>query len=457
MNIKILLTVLIATASLSSIAREAPPLGGEPREYRLPASTTVALPNDMKVTLVPFGNIPKVTIVVSVAAGNAHEGEHNWLADLTGQMLLEGAADMDSDGLAAAAADMGGEIGVSVSVNQTQAALDVLSEFGADAVALLADVLRRPTLPESELERVRSNLLKNLSISRQQPGTLASQAFRKAIFGDHPYGAGLPDPEAFGALSIEQIQQFHGTQFGAGGGHIYVAGQFDRSAVLQAIRDAFGDWATVTNATLPEPPRRPAPGLTFIERPDAPQSTLYLGLPVVDPSHPDYTALSLMNTLLGGSFSSRVTSNIREDKGYTYSPRSRVSVNKGSGFWVQTADVTTNVTGPAIDEIVNEIERLQTEAPGVDELTRIKNYRIGTFVLGNATRSGLISQLQFLRTHGLGPDHLASFVERLNAITPQEIQRITRDYLSVADMTLVVVGDPATVPAQLESVERISR
>ena len=452
-----LLSVLATTLAISSMALETPPAGGEPREYRLPASATIELPNQMKVTLIPFGNIPKVTISVAVQAGNVHEGSDSWLADLTGQMLLQGAAQLDSDELAVASANMGGEVGVSVGVNATRVGIDVLSEFDTAAIALLADVLRQPALPESELERVRNNLLKNLSISRQQPGTLADQAFRKALFADHPYGSGLPDPTAFGALTIEQVRDFHQTNFGARGAHIYIAGQFNRDAVIAAVRREFGDWQVGAESALPLPPSTPAPGLTFIDRVDAPQSTVYLGLPVVDPRNPDYIGLSLLNTLLGGSFSSRITSNIREDKGYTYSPRSRISVNKNSGYWVETADITTNVTGPAIDEIFNEIERLQTQAPGADELTRSKNYRIGTFVLGNATRSGLISQLAYLNTHGLTLDYLTSYVERLNAVSPQEIQRLAGKYLNVADMTLVVVGDPLIVPAQLDALDRIPR
>lgn len=450
MRIKLLVFIASALLALSTSARELPPEGGEPRDYVLPASTTTSLDNGVQVTLVPFGNIPKVTIVATVKAGNLHEGEQVWLADLVGQMLTEGAGDLDSDGLAAAAADMGAEIGVGVGVQQTQAALDVLSEFGPDAVGLLSDVLRRPKLPASEFERVRSNLLKNLAVARTQPQTQADEAFRQAIFGDHPYGVGLPNEADFETLTIEDVKRFHAQKYGSRGAHIYVAGQFDSDSILQAIRAAFSDWQPQPAANFTPPAGKPAPGTKFIDRPDAPQSTVYLGLPVVDPSHPDYIALDLTNRLLGGSFSSRITSNIREDKGYTYSPRSSVTVNQDSGYWVQTADITTEHTGAAIFEILSEIERMQDEAPPKDELDAMKNYRTGTFVLGNATRGGLIGQLQFLHTHNLPPEYLTQFVQKLNAVTPQTVQDITRKYLRPIDMTLVVVGDPETVPAQLK-------
>lgn len=458
MKTNVLLSILLLVMIPTALARETPPPGGEPRAYELPGSTSMTLDNGLKLTLIDFGAIPKVTIVATVAAGNLHEGDALWLADLTGEMLLEGAGDRDSNELAAASANMGGEIGVGVGVTETQAAIDVLSEFGPDAIALLSDVLRRPALPASEFERVRSNLLKNLAIARTQPQTIASQAFRKRLFGDHPYGAGLPDPEEFEKLTIDDVRRFAADHYGAADAHIYVAGKFDRTEVIAAVKRHFGDWAGPrVTAQFVAPAGTPVPGREFIARAEAPQSTLYLGLPVVDPTHPDYIALSVTNTLLGGSFGSRITSNIREDKGYTYSPRSTLSVSRQSGYWVQTADVTTDVTGPAIDEIVNEIQRLQAAPPPAEELDRIKNYRIGTFVLGNATRGGLISQLQFLQTHGLGPDYLTEFVSRVNAITPQRVQEVARRYLDVGEMALVVVGDPNVVPAQLDALDRVAR
>lgn len=452
MQRKIIMALVLVMAGLGAGAKEFPPLGGEPREYQLPSATTVALASGVRITMVPFGTIPKVMVVATVQAGNLNEGEHVWLADLTGEMLLQGAGARDSDALAAAAADLGGELAVNVGVRNTQTSIDVLSEFGSEAVALIADVVRRPALPESELMRVRSNLLKNLAIAREQPQTQADEAFRKILFGTHPYGVGLPDPEAFEALSIDHVRAFHRDNFGAARTHIYVAGQFDREQMMKAIRTQFGDWTAGAAPVSLMPPTSPVPRVTFIPRPGAPQSTVYMGIPAVDPSHEDYLPLSLMNTLLGGSFGSRITANIREDKGYTYSPRSNVVVRFGSGYWLQTADITTESTGPAINEIIKEIQLLQASPPSAQELTRSQNYRTGTFVLGNATRAGLIGQLQFLDTHGLPRSFLTDFVRKLNAITPAQVTEMARKYLKVGQMTVVVVGDPEVVPEQISTL-----
>jgi predicted Zn-dependent peptidase len=189
----------------------------------------------------------------------------------------------------------------------------------------------------------------------------------------------------------------------------------------------------------------------FIQRPGAPQSTVYLGLPVVDPSHPDYVALQVTNTLLGGAFASRITLNIREDKGYTYSPQSFVTSRYRTAYWLQTADVGSEVTGAALQEIRNEIERLREEPPGEAELQGIKNYLSGIFVLQNSSRAGIIGQLAYLDLHGLPPEYLTRYVERVQAVTPEEVRRITRTYLRPEDMLLVVTGDPRVALPQLGS------
>jgi len=154
------------------------------------------------------------------------------------------------------------------------------------------------------------------------------------------------------------------------------------------------------------------------------QSTVVVGLPVPDPSNRDYTALQVTDALLGGAFGSRITSNIREQKGYTYSPYSTVTTHSRDAFWAEVADVTTNVTGPSLKEIFGEIEKLRKEAPPTDELRGIQNNMAGIFTLQNASRGGVIGQLQFVDLHGLPDTYLTEYVKRVMAVSPAEVQRI---------------------------------
>ncbi len=172
-------------------------------------------------------------------------------------------------------------------------------------------------------------------------------------------------------------------------------------------------------------------------------------MPTIDPSDDDYIALAVTNALLGGSFGSRITRNIREDKGYTYSPSSSVSSRYRSGFWAQSAAIQTPATGPAITEILYEIDSLATTAPSMDELEGIQNYLAGTFTLQNSSPAGIASFLSFLDLHGLGRDYLEGYVERIYAVTPEDVRRVTEQYLSADELAIVVVGDRSVVEEQL--------
>lgn len=439
------------TAWAQTPPRQTPPAGDPPRPFTLPAPETFTLPNGLGVTLVPYGAVPKVTIQISVDAGNVDEGPQQvWLADLTGQLMKEGTRTQSSAAVAERLARMGGGLSVGVGLDTTTVATDVLSEFAAEALPVLADVLQHPALPASELPRLKADLLRNLSLQKSQPQALAMEQFSRVVYGEHPYGRIFPTEAMLNGYTHADVTAFHAAHFGAGRAHLYVVGRFEPAAVRRAVRDSFGTWPKGTAAARTPPTPRAARSLHVIERAKAAQSTLYIGLPVPDPANADYMALRVTNALLGGSFASRITSNIREQKGYTYSPNSSLSARRKVAHWVQVADVTTAVTGPSIKEIFHEIDRLRTEAPPADELDGIKNYLAGVFVLQNSSRGGIISQLEFQRQHGLPADYLRTYVQKLQAVTPDDVRRIAQTYIDPAKMTLVIVGDTAVIGEQVK-------
>ena len=430
--------------------KQKPPEGGAPKAFTLPKKETFTLKNGMRVTLVPYGTVPKVTVSAAVRAGNLNEGaEQIWLANITGTMLKEGTTTRSAEQLAQAAARMGGDINVGVGADLTTVGGDVLSEFGPDLVGLVADVLQHPLLPASELARMKNDRLRQLTIAKTQPGPLANERFRKMLYPNHPYGRLYPSEEMINRYTIEDVQKFYGDNFGAARTHLYVAGRFDAAAMKKAITQAFEGWTGGKPAVEDIPKPVAARSITLIDRPGAAQSTIYLGLPVVYPGNQDFIPMQVTNALLGGSFASRITSNIREAKGYTYSPNSSLSTRFRDAYWVEVADVTTAVTGPSLKEIFYEIERLQKEPPTEAELQGIKNYLAGIFVLQNSSRQGVINQLAFVDLHGLDDSYLTTYVQKILATTPKDIQRIAQTYLLGDKMTLVVVGDKSKVAEQL--------
>jgi len=269
------------------------------------------------------------------------------------------------------------------------------------------------------------------------------------LYPNHPYGRVYPTEKNVGAFTIDDVKKFYAENFGAARTNIYVVGQFDPAAVRRAVTQGFEGWARGKDPVINVPKPVAERALHLINRPNAAQSTLYVGLPVVDPSSPDYVPFVVMNSILGGSFGSRITANIREQKGYTYSPTSVHSTRYRDAYWVEIADVTTAVTGPSLKEIFFEIDRLQKEPPGSDELRGIQNYLAGIFVIQNSSRQGITGQLAFLDLHGLGDDYLTSYVQRVYAVTPAQVQQIARKYVTTERMAIVVVGDRSTIAEQL--------
>ncbi len=450
---------LCASLMLTTLAfgqKQVPPAGGAPKDFNLPQKEVFSLTNGMNATLVPYGNLPKVTVRLVIRAGNIDEAaDEVWLADLVGDLLKEGTTARNAEAIAAEAASMGGTVNINVGPDQTTIEGDVLSEFAPALVKLLADIVRNPSLPESELARLKKDMSRNLSIQKSSPQSLTLEKFRQQLYPEHSYGRLFPTEAMIQSFTIEKVREFYSANFGAARAHVYVAGRFDSEAAAQALREAFSDWATGSTqaANVPHPVAKRV--LHLLDRPGAAQSTIYLGLPVINPADKDYRTLLVTNTLLGGFFSSRVTTNIRENKGYTYSPASSVSSRYRDAYWVQVADVTTEVTGPALNEIFHEIERLQNEAPSEEELNGVKNYMAGTFVLQNSSRGGIINQLAFLDLHGLDDNYLTDYVKTIQAVTPAEVQRMAQTYLKDESMTIVITGDLKKIKEQVWSFREI--
>ena len=445
----VLLGALI-TALPASAQKQTPPEGSAPKAFIVPASETYALPNGMKVTLAPYGIIPKAAISIAIDAGQVNEGKgQTGVASLAADLFKEGTASLNSDQLAAETARMGSALSVSSDADQTEFSMDVLQEFAPDGVRLLGEVLQHPRFPESELARLKTDMLRNIALQTSQPQTIAEIRFRKLLYGENPYGTILPAEEDVNKLALQDVKEFYAANFGAQRAHIYVAGKFDLAATRKAIADTFTGWAKGPARIAGQPSPQAKRVLDVTDRPGAPQSTLMLGLPVTSPASPDALPLRVTNALLGGSFNSRITANIREQKGYTYSPFSEISRRYHDAYWAQHADVTTQFTGPSLKEIFGEIDRLQKEAPSVAELKGVQNYLSGLFVIQNSNRSALISQLQYVDFQALGTDYLKNYVQRVNAVTPAEVQKLATQYIRPEVMTIVVVGDKSKIEDQL--------
>ena len=450
-----LVACLAATAALAD-ARELPPAPGAPHEFRLPAKESLRLDNGLELTFIDYGSVPKVTLLAVVRTGNIDEGPDTWLPDMTVEMMKEGTATRSAEDIARAAAGMGGELSLNVGAEQTTASLSVLSDHAVAAAGLLADVLENPRFPESELPRVLANFERSLAVARADPGSQADEALAKLEFGEHPFGRVLPQEGQLAGYDIAKLRGFYERNFGARRTHVYVAGRYDRAALEAALRGAFQGWRAG-----PEPTDLPAKAsetaqLALVDIPGAPQSSVRMAVPVPDPASAVYFETTLTNSLLGGTFGSRITSNIREDKGYSYSPDSSIDAHRGGALWVLSAEITAEHTAAALTEIYKEIDRLQHEVPAESELTPVKNYRAGIFVISNSSPNGVLGQLAFMSLHGLPDDFLTRWVANIQAVTPAQVTEIARTYIRPERMTVVVAGDLSKIGASVRALPQFA-
>ena len=399
-----------------------------------------------------YGNIPKTDISLIIKTGNVHEGPNEvWLADLTGQLLKQGTKDMDFKTLSKKVAAMGGELNVSVGVDQTSISGSVLSEYAADFIKLIADLVMNPAMPSSELERLKSDLKRQLSVQKSVPQSQAQEKFYQAVYKNHPYGRFFPTEEMLDRYSLSMVKDFYNKNFGAKRSVLYVVGQYDEAAVNAAIDAAFSKWKSGPAVYYPPATPSTKQDTLIVDRKTAPQTTIMLGVPVLTPTNKDYVPELVANSLLGGSFGSRITSNIRENKGYTYSPHSYLINRQGSTLWVEQADVTSEHTVASLQEIQKEINRLQNAPPSKEELTGIQNYEAGVFVLRNSSPGGITGQLNFLDQYGLDDSFLTNYVKNIYKVTPEQVSQIVKTQIKYPNMTLIMVGDKEGIQKQLQA------
>ena len=447
----VLLGALIVAPANAYAQKEAPPKPGTPKDIKLPAKRTFTLENGMRVSLVPFGTVPKAALQLNINTGAINEtADQVWLSQVVGEMLREGTPTRTGEQIARDAASMGGSLGVGVGADQTTISAEVLSERAGDMARLIADVAMHSTLPESELARIKANLARNIAIAKTVPQNIADEKFQQVLYGDHPYGRSYPREGQLEGYTIAQARQFHRENFGAQRAHLIVVGVFNQAATEGAIRAAFSAWNRgPLAATVPVPPPPAQRSVALLDRADAPQSTINLGLRIPQPASEDYLPIRVTDYLLGGSFGSRITTNIREDKGYTYSPYSFTYARQRATHWQQSADVTTKDTGNSLKEIFAEIDRLSKNAPPPEEVRSIQNQMAGIFSLQTSSRTGIVGRLTFADVHGVGDAYLNNFVKNIMSVTPEDVRRMTATYLRPDRMTLVVVGDKKTVEPQL--------
>jgi predicted Zn-dependent peptidase len=429
-----------------------PPLG-EPRPAPVPQVHETTLPNGLRLVVVPRPGVPLVELRLRVpfaAAAPRQAATHAArTAVLTGAVLL-GTAAHDQLEIAQLLQAHGGELSVSADADRLLFSTTMLPDGLGAVLGVLAELLRSATYPAGPVEAERARVGERIQIARSQPGVIARNALAARRYGAHPYAQQLPAPELVGAVTPAALRKLHRDRVLPAGSTLILVGEVDPAAATDAVGTALAGWVAEGKAVTAGPVPTLVPGpLELVHRPGAVQSNIRLGGPAPGRTDPQLPAVRLASMVFGGYFSSRLVENIRERRGYTYSPRSGVEhLVAGSSFTVD-ADVATAVTGPALLETWYELGRMALTPVTEAELESARRYLLGTMALGTATHAGLASTLSALLGAGLSAEWLADHQRALATVTIDEVTEASRRWLSPAALTAVVVGDAEEAAEQL--------
>lgn len=433
--------------------RTPPELGPTP-SLALPAPVRHTLQNGLTVIYVPRRDLPIVNATLVTRGGLSDDpASLPGLAAFTAEMLDEGAAGSDALQLAEAIEQLGASLSASAAWDAAQVNLQVLRGRLPEALTLMADVVTRPDFPEREVSRVRDERLTDLARARDETRIIAGNAFASLVYGsDHPYGR-VSTTETTRRIDRRALADFHRQFYRPGNSTLILVGDVD-AALHPEVERIFGAWrgAAVAAAAAPVMPENGPTRIYLIDKPGAAQSEIRIGHPAVARDNPDFYSLAVLNTLLGGSFTSRLMQNLRETHGYTYGAGSSFSMRRGAGPFTASSAVVTVKTDSAVIEFFRELNRIRDEAVPADELERAKRYIALGLPQSFETTGQIAARTAELVIYGLPLDYYDSYVQRVMAVTAEDVQRVAREYVRPDRSAVVVVGDRQTIEAGLRNL-----
>ncbi len=444
-----------ATDVATSPKRPVPPLTAP----RLAAELELAertLPTGLRVIAVRRASVPLVEVRLRVPFGGtlAEVGPSSLLAET----IMSGTSTMSNVELAAELQRLGGGLSAGVDADRLVLSGNALATGLPRLLELMGDVLTDAAYPEPEVATERDRLADHIEISLAQPSTAVRQALLRRLYGDHPYSVEVPSVTHVMSVDSAELRQLHREKLLPAGSVLVIVGDAEPESMLEAAEAALARWQSA--GTAPQVP--PIPDVQtgpweLVGREGAVQSSIRVALPAVGRQHPDYPALQLANLIFGGYFSSRVVANIREDKGYTYSPHCVIEHGVAGSMLILDADVATEVTAPAMHEVMYELGRLATVAPEADELEDARQYAIGSLSLSLATQAGLASWLATLAGTGLELDWLTTHSRRLAEVSLAQVHAAAANYLAPAKAVTVILGDEEATFSSLQSLHTVER
>jgi predicted Zn-dependent peptidase len=444
--------------------RTKPPALGPAPQLNLPSIQKRTLSNGVPVWLVEAHEVPlvQINLVLKAGAGDDPGGKFG-IASLTAAMLDEGAGQRTALQIADEVEFLGAALTTTSSFDASAVRLNVPVSRVKEALPLMSDVVLRPTFPEAELNRLRQERLTALLQAKDDPASVAPMAFARTVFGaTHRYGTGVTGTEAtLKGFTVPDLKSFHASAYQPGNATLLVVGDVTADAIVPQLETQFGSWKGTRPPTGPGAgaPRQAVPQatqlaqgqITIVDMPGAEQSQIRIGWVGVPRSTPDYFPIEVLNTILGGSFTSRLNQNLREEHQYSYGASSRFDMRLSAGAFQAGAGVQTDKTSESIREFFNELNGI-LKPVGADELTKAKNYVSLSFPSEFETSGDLSSKMEEMVVYNLADRYFGQYVDNIQGVTAAAVQKAASTYIQPKRFAVVVVGDRKVIEAGIRAL-----
>ncbi|MGA8030685.1 MAG: pitrilysin family protein [Bryobacteraceae bacterium] len=437
--------------------RNTAPSPGPPPELHLPSPNVFALANGMKVYLVEDHSLPVLSAaLVDLAGADGNPLSEPGLAGFTARMLTEGTTRRSSTEIADDSDQLGAELHGQADTDAARATIEVLSNHSEAALELLGDVTQHPAFQTQEVERIRKERLGDIVQESDNPIRSTSRVGQKVLYGNHAYGYPPTGTKAsVQEISRDDLSRFWAAHYGPQNAALVLSGDLNEGEARRLADKYFGRWTAAASAAAPQIP--PAPDLphrhiVIVDKPGAPQTALLAFGVGLARTVADYPSVEIMNSILGGLFSSRINMNLREKNGFTYAAFSFFRYRRGAGPFITGALIRTDVTGPATRELFAELERIHTDPPTAAELRLAQQYALRSLPGHFETVEDASIQIGDLFVYKLPVNYYRTLPSQYEAVTPQAVQKAAEEYVHPENLVIVAVGDRAKIQPELEKL-----
>lgn len=430
-----------------------PPRPLAAREVPFPPYEVRTLPNGLRVVVVPHHEQPSVTIRLLVGAGAAQDPAGKaGLATLVAALLDQGTTSRSAEQIADTIDFIGGAVGTGAGTDLSFVNIVVMRDSFDLGLELASDLARHPTFRPEEIGRQLQQITSSLKVSYQDPGYLASTIMDRLVYGFHPYGVpSAGTPESVASLTRDDLVTFHREWFKANNALIAIVGDVKGDEAFAAVSKVFGDWARgdLPAQRFTDPPQ-PTRRVVVVDRPGAVQTEIRAGNVAIPRKHPDYMALDLTVKVLGGEGANRLQQVLRSQRSLTYGAQADLEALRRTGSVVGETNTRSEATGEALRVVVDEFSRIQREPVNERELDGARDYLTGNFPLTIETPDAIALQVLNALFYDLDLKELATFRERVDAVSVEDVQRVARGYLHPSRLSIVLVGDASVITPQLK-------